>query len=425
MNKELKISYNILKQIYFNNAYSSIELNKYSAVEDINFGLVTKIVYGVISNDEKYNYYLNQFFKKAPKKQVTLILKIACFVKFEINSIPDFALTNELVNLAKSCELKPYSGFINAVIKNILKTDFKLDDKLDNVTRLSVTYSKPVWFIEFLINSYGLEDAVKILSANLTDSTHIRINTNLITVENFIKILEQNNVEYSMSVLNDALYVNYEKLIKLPKLNKYYTPQGITSMLVSRQCIGKNILDACSAPGGKAVYIATLNPNSTVFACDVHPHRVELINSYANRMEINNVKTCVIDATKFNPEFNNKFDVVLLDVPCSGLGVINKKPDILLKKPTNLTELQNLQLKILKNNAQYVKVGGEIVYSTCTINPGENQDVLNKFLNDNKNFSVVPVECFSIDAVGNNFKTFLPHISKTEGFFIGRIKRND
>lgn len=425
MNKELSYSYNILKQIYFNNAYSSLELNKFSMVADINFGLVTKIVYGVIDNDVKYSYYLNQFYKKAPKKQVTLILKIACFVKFEVNSIPNFALGNELVNIAKNSELKPYSGFINAVIKNILKTDFSLANNLTEIQKLSINYSKPIWFIKFLLDNYGLNQTVNMLSTSLTDNTHIRINTNLISVKDFKELLEKNNIEYSNSKLNDAVYVNYEKLIKLNELTKFYTPQGMTSMLVSRQCKGDVILDACSAPGGKACYVATLNPNALVYACDVHPHRVELINNYVNRMQIKNIKTSVLNATLFNQEFNEMFDVVLLDVPCSGLGVINKKPDILLNEPKNLEELCSLQLNILENNSKYVKIGGEIIYSTCTINPNENQEVLNKFLKSHKNFSIVPVDCYGIDALGENFKTFLPHISNTEGFFIGRIKRND
>ena len=200
MNKELSYSYNILKQIYFNNAYSSLELNKFSGVADINFGLVTKIVYGVIDNDVKYSYYLNQFYKKAPKKQVTLILKIACFVKFEVNSIPNFALGNELVNIAKNSELKPYSGFINAVIKNILKTDFSLANNLTEIQKLSINYSKPIWFIKFLLDNYGLNQTVNMLSTSLTDNTHIRINTNLISVKDFKELLEKNNIEYSKSM---------------------------------------------------------------------------------------------------------------------------------------------------------------------------------------------------------------------------------
>ena len=425
MNKELLTSYTVLKQVYFNNAYSSIELNKYSGQNNVNFGLVTKIVYGVLDNDVKYNYYLKQFVKKAPKKQIMLLLKIACYVKFNINSIPPFALTNEIVNIAKSCELKPYSGFVNAVIKNIIKTDFVLDDNLSKISKLSISYSKPEWFIKFLINNYGEAESIKMLNAKLSDNTHVRINLNLITVDDFKKLLDNFKVDYFNSVLPDGVYVNYEKLLSIPNISSFYTPQGVTSMLVSRQCKGNVILDACSAPGGKAIYIASLNPQAKVVACDVHPHRVELIKTYANRMQVNNVEAIELDATKYNPSFKDYFDVVLLDVPCSGLGVINKKPDILLKEPTNLTELQNLQYQILTNNAKYVKVGGTIVYSTCTINPNENAEVLNKFLKANKNFSLEPVETFGINAVGENYKTFLPHISNTEGFFIGRIKRND
>lgn len=424
MNKELNISYKILEQIYFNNAYCSIELNKFSH-EQINFGLVTKIVYGVVANDVKYNYYLSQFFKKQPKKQLVLLLKIACFVKFELNSIPDFAIANELVNIAKSSKLKPYSGFINAVIKNILKTDFVVNKNLDNQTKFAIEFSLPNWFAKFMLDNFGLSEAKKMLSEKLSEATHIRVNQNLISVADFIKLLDENGVEHYPSVLPDALNVDYEKLVKLHDLNKFFTPQGITSMIVSKQVCGNLILDACSAPGGKAVYVASLNPNAKVVACDVYEHRVELIKAYANRLQIKNVEALKQDATIFNSEFLNKFDVVLLDVPCSGLGVINKKPDILLNQPPNLEGLKNLQLKILENNAKYVKVGGEIIYSTCTINPAENQDVLNKFLATNKNFKIKGVECFGVKAVGEDFKTFLPHISKTEGFFIGRIKRND
>ncbi len=423
MNKELLTSFNILKQIYFNNAYANIELNNNKS-NNFNFSLVTKIVYGVIDNNVKYDFYLSQFFKKAPKKQAVLLLKIACYVKFNINSIPHFALANELVNIAKKCELKPYSGFINAVIKNIIKTDFVLPDNIDTKTKLSINYSKPLWYIDFLINNYGLDTAEQIVKTELTNQTHIRINTNLISVGDFIDLLIKYKIDYTNSPLKDAVFVDYEKLLQ-HDLSSLYTPQGITSMLVARQVKGDQILDSCSAPGGKAVYAATLNPNSNVVACDIHSHRVELIKNYANRMNIKNVSAIQLDATKFNPEFSEKFDVVILDVPCSGLGVINKKPDILLKEKPNFDQIENLQYQILLNNANYVKPGGYIVYSTCTINKGENEMILNKFLANNKNFVEDTVDCCGLKAEGNNFKTFLPHLSNTEGFFIGRIKRND
>ena len=170
--------------------------------------------------------------------------------------------------------------------------------------------------------------------------THIRINTLLTTVEDFKHILDDNNIKYQQSILDDGLYVDYSALIKIKDIVSLYTAQGIPSMIVSKNVVGNNILDACSAPGGKAVYIATLNPNAVVTACDVYEHRVKLIDDYAKRLNITNVKTCVNDASVFNPEFENKFDAVLLDVPCSGLGVVDKKPDILLNNQLKFDECQ-------------------------------------------------------------------------------------
>lgn len=195
-------------------------------------------------------------------------------------------------------------------------------------------------------------------------------------------------------------------------------------MIVSKNVVGNSILDACSAPGGKAVYIATLNPNAVVTACDVYEHRVKLIDDYAKRLNITNVKTCVNDASVFNPEFENKFDAVLLDVPCSGLGVVDKKPDILLNNQLKFDELPALQSKILDINSKYVKVEGSIIYSTCTILPAENENIINEFLNTHHNFKLDKVEVYKVPAMDNSgLKTFYPNISGTEGFFIGKLVR--
>ena len=181
----------------------------------------------------------------------------------------------------------------------------------------------------------------------------------------------------------------------------------------------------CSAPGGKAVLIAQ-NKNNVVYACDIHNHRVDLIKKYALSLGVKNIKYFVQDGTKERKEWLNSFDYVLCDVPCSNLGVSRKKPDVFLNKSlADTLTLAGIQYKILENSAKYVKSGGVLQYSTCTILNKENKDVVLKFLQNHPEFTLTPIDCGDIDVLNDNgLYTFYPHKTKTEGFFIGRmIKR--
>lgn len=423
MNKELELTYKILQNVYFKGAYASIELNK-NYKSNINFNLVTKITYGVIDADVKLDYFIKQFYKKAPKKEVSLIFKIGAYVGQEINSIPKFALVNELVEIAKHTKLKPYVSFINAVLKKIVNSTFVMPEFEDKLLFLSIKYSKPAWFIDLMLKNFDYPFVVSFLSAELSNQTHIRINNLKISNDDFKSRLTELNIAYTSSVFDDAVFVDYSNIVRESSLNGLYTPQGIPSMIVSRNVQGEQVLDACSAPGGKAIYVASLNPKSSVVACDFYDHRVKLIEDYATRMSVTNVKTKLQDASIFNPEFENKFDCVLLDVPCSGLGVIDKKPDLLINNELDFLSLPLLQSKMLANNAKYVKVGGSIVYSTCTILPSENENIINEFLNTHHNFKLEYVDTFGVICSDNcGLKTFYPHLSKTEGFFIGKLVR--
>lgn len=423
MNKELKLAFKVLNNVYFKGSYASHELNKnYS--KELNFNLITKIVYGVMDNDIKLSYYISQFFAKKPKKQVQLLLKIGAYIKLELNSIPDFAYVNELVELAKKSQLKPYVSFINATLKKISVTNFVAPSSKNKIKFLSVKYSKPEWFITLLLTNFDEGFINSYLSAELTTKTHIRINTNKTSINDFLSTLQTLNIDYTPSVFADAVWLDYPSVIREEKLKGLYTPQGIPSMIVAKNVQGELVLDACSAPGGKAIYVATLNPQSKIIACDVFAHRVQLIEDYKLKMGINNVITKELDSAVFNEEFKDKFDCVILDVPCSGLGVINKKPDILINNDLKFNLLPKLQLEILNNNANYVKVGGSIIYSTCTILKTENENIINEFLNTHSNFKIGEVDTFKViasDCCG--LKTFYPHISKTEGFFIGKLIR--
>lgn len=423
MNKELDLSFKVLNSVYFKGAYASIELSK-KFDNKLNFNLVTKLTYGVMDNDVRLDYFVKQFYTKAPKKEVVLLFKLGAYVSWEINSIPKFALVNELVEIAKHSKLKPYTSFINAILKKIVNTEFELPKVKDRLTFLSVKYSKPIWFIDLLLRNFDSGFVHSFLGSELETQTHIRINTLKISPEDFKIKLDNLNVPYKSSVFADAIFVDYSKIVREEDLKGLYTAQGIPSMVVSRNVCGNSVLDSCSAPGGKSVYVATINPDCNVTACDFYEHRVALINDYASKIGVSNIKTCVQDASQFNAEFENKFDCVLLDVPCSGLGVIDKKPDLLINNELDFVKLPKLQYEILNNNARYVKVGGSIVYSTCTILPEENENIINKFLNSHPNFKIENVNTFGVLCSDNcGLKTFYPHLSKTEGFFIGKLVR--
>ncbi len=433
MNKELYYSYLVLKKVYVEKAYAGIELNKVIKLHknEINTGLITKIVYGIIENDIYLDYVISKFVSKKPDESINIILKIGAFAKDNINSIPPFALVNELVNLTKKYENKFAGGFVNATLKNILKTPVQLPDKDKNMVEyLSIKYSYPVWLVRELIKDYKEELTEELLAKKLTTLTHIRVLEDKITSEDFKKYLKDKNIEFQKSAMANTFYVDYEKLLDYRELQNYYIVQGLPSIITANNlCVNQavNILDLCSAPGGKSVLIAQNNPYANIVSADIYAHRIKLVEEYANRYGIKNIKIVLNDASKFKSEWVDKFDYVLCDVPCSNTGVVGKKPDVLLnRKEENLKELSNLQYKILSNASKYVKKDGILVYSTCSILKDENINVIDKFLDENKGFKAVNVETFGVKVIEEN-KTalFLPNISETEGFFIGRLKRND
>jgi len=221
------------------------------------------------------------------------------------------------------------------------------------------------------------------------------------------------------------MYVDYAKLLK-SKLKDYAVVQGLPSIITCNVLGAEKgkVLDVCSAPGGKAVYLAQ-NKNLEVYACDVYPHRVELIKKYALKLKCKNLKTFLADGTKTKDEWVDSFDYVLCDVPCSNLGVSRKKPDVFLNKSLeDVKGLAKLQYDILSNASKYVKHDGVLQYSTCTIIDSENKCVIEKFLDSHKDFELTDISIEGIDITNDkNMYTFYPHLTNTEGFFVGRLKR--
>lgn len=426
MNKELIGAYHILKKVCIDKSYVSIELNKYlKGTHNINTSLITKIVYGVLEKDITLEYFIQMHTKKLPNPNILLLLKIVAYASKTISSIPSFALVNEIVEMAKK-EDKYSAGFVNAVSKKLIASDIVLPSKKDYVKYLSVKYSYPEWVIRELQKSKDNTFIEDLLSTNLNTLTHIRVNESKISADDFKAKLDKLEIKYEQSLYNYTMYVDYAKLLKEKELKDLYVVQGLPSIITCNVlCSDKGkVLDVCAAPGGKSVYLAQ-NSNLDVFSCDIYAHRLDLVKKYARNYDIHNIHFCLQDGTIINDNWIDKFDYVLCDVPCSNLGVSRKKPDVFLNKSLNDAKmLAGIQYKILETSANYVKKGGILQYSTCTIIDLENKNVIEKFLKNHNDFELTEIKVEGINIYNdNNLYTFYPNLTGTEGFFIARLRR--
>ncbi len=421
MNNALLKSFQTLQVVYQDRAFSTIALNK-----TLNgcFGkekpLVTKVVYGVLDNDVKLQYVIGKFVKKLPKGDVLLYLKIGTYCLMEL-SMPIYAVVNDVAELSKLSGDKRTVGFVNATLKSMASADVKnfADYPQDFAERLSAQYSYPLWSVKKIIKDYDKEEAERIISAPPNHATTIRI---ACSKEDFLA-KHKEACELLPTVFDDVFYLQG----RLPKVDETFTPQSLSSVAIAKICANaakENFFDCCSAPGGKAVCVAGLRQDLSVVACDVHPHRVELIDSYASRMGVR-VQTHCQDMTVFCQEWQGKFDTVLCDVPCSGFGVLDSRPDIkLFRQNEDISSLMKLQQAILQNCSNYVSVGGSLVYSTCTLFHNENEQNIRKFLQNNPNFTLGSINLPQLPNVhGKPHYQFLPHVDGMQGFFVCVLTR--
>lgn len=424
MRKHIDSAYKILSKVYQDGTYSNMAFLG-ERVSDMS----TRLVYGTLEENVKIDYILSQLIEKKPQKSVLTLLKIGTYALLNLTDVPKFAIVSECVEVAKSNGKGGASGFINAVLKKVADGKYSLPKESDE-NYLSVTYSKPQWFCDKLEKQYGKEVARSILSAKSTTLEHIRINSRMATESDVEFLLKKNKTDFKKSDVggyivkaNDAVRHMFDK-----GLVTFQSPSSILAVKALGVTDGAQILDICSAPGGKAVYMSELCPHGKVIACDLYPHRVALIQKYKNRMHTPNVKAVQADACVLNEEWKDAFDFVLCDAPCSCLGTFKKHPDVFLNKDEScISELATTQRQILENAAKYLKVGGAMVYSTCTLFEEENENVVHDFLEKNVDFVLEHISGLEKIDGGKYLDNkgmiqILPH-DEYDGFFIAKIRR--
>ncbi|WP_455538450.1 16S rRNA (cytosine(967)-C(5))-methyltransferase RsmB [Terrisporobacter sp.] len=435
-----EMAYKVLLDIEKNKNYSNMAINKH--FKDVKMsnqdrGLATEIIYGVIENKYYIDYMIDKLSKVKTNKMeiyVKILLRMGIYQIMFLNSISDYAAVNESVNLAKKKNSK-VSGFINGILRNVIRQKEEIGKikTKDDVDYLSIKYSYDKWMIRNWMIHFGKEFTEELLEVNSErPNIYLRTNTLKITRDELIKKLEEQNIKaYKVNVVEEAIKVEHLKDIENNKLYKegLFTIQDISSMLVGKVMNPKEnslVLDVCSAPGGKTTHIATLmNNTGKVVSRDIYEHKLKLISASSKRLGLTNVGVEEFDGIKLDKDSISKFDYVLADVPCSGLGIIRRKPEIKYKEKEEFRELPPIQKKILENASKYVKVGGTLIYSTCTIQDSENIDVVNEFLQKNKNFELAPIKEVNVD-LDNQEKGYMkiyPNVHDMDGFFISKLIR--
>lgn len=426
MRRHINEALKVLNKVFNESAYSTVALNE-SSLSDMS----TKLIYGVLEQNIKIDYILSSLVVKKPQKLVYILLKIGTYCLLNLDNVPTFAIVSECVEVAKMNGKQGASGFVNAVLKKVATKSYSLPDKEDN-RYLAIKYSKPQWFIDRLIREYGIDNTLFILNSENLELEHIRVNNRLSSLDEIIDIFNRKGIDYRLSGVG-GIIVKANDTVKHLFSKGMITYQSPSSMIAVKALNPKDnsaILDLCSAPGGKAIYMSELCPHSKIIACDLHQHRVKLIQKYKERMHTPNVKAVLCDATILNSDYINAFDYVLVDAPCSCFGTYKKHPDVFLSRDESaIGELSITQSKILDVASNYVKVGGYMVYSTCTMFKEENNDIVNAFLQSHPNFSIEKIsDLTQLDSLKHiddcGMIQILPNC-EYDGFFVARLRRND
>lgn len=399
--------------------------------------LATRLCYGVLQNKLLLDFYLSHFSSVKPSKmeiRVLSALRLGVYQLLFMDKIPASAAITESVSLARKHSKNPKAaGLVNAVLRAVVRNlDTLPQPEGTTAQRLSIQYSHPLWLTETFLSILGEEGTEALLKANNRQPpTVAQVNTLKTTADRLQAVLEADGVSVTPHpTLANCLFLSgtgdLERLDSF-RDGLFYVQDAAARMAVmaAGPKAGDKVLDLCAAPGGKSFAAALAMENrGEIVSCDLHPHKKELIEKGAARLGISILTAHTSDAREPRPEWNGQFDVVIADVPCSGLGIIRKKPDIREKDPKPLAGLPGIQREILSRAADYVRPGGVLLYATCTLLPRENEDVVRHLLEARKDFHTE--EFLLPEPVGkaeNGMTTLWPHIHDTDGFFIAKLRR--
>jgi len=398
--------------------------------------LAARLVYGVTQNRLLLDFWLSAWCSQPLEHlqpPLREILRLGAYQIVFLDKVPDSAAVNESVELAKRSGRGAASGLVNAVLRQVVRNKDNLPqpDERDPVKFLSLTYSHPKWLVKRLLALLGREGTEAFLRAdNGTTPITVQVNPLRATVESLTEELTALGVKVTPHpwAAGCLLLSDTGDLAALPPFRegKFLVQDGAARAvtLAASPRPGDFVLDLCAAPGGKSFSAAmAMGDRGRVLACDLHENKLKRVREGAERLGLACVETEAADGRRFRPEWADSADVVLVDAPCSGLGIIRKKPDARYKRPDELAALPVIQTAILDNAARYVKSGGTLVYSTCTILPEENEEVTGVFLAEHPDFIR---EGFSLPGpVGETEgqATLWPHLHSTDGFYICRLRR--
>ncbi|MEP9851717.1 16S rRNA (cytosine(967)-C(5))-methyltransferase RsmB [Staphylococcus aureus] len=428
-----ELAFETLQDVINEKAYSNIIINEILSNNELNRadkGLFTELVYGTLKRKYTLDYLLKPFVQTKLKGWVRQLLWMSIYQHVYLDKVPDHAIINEAVEIAKR-KGGPHNGnVVNGILRNIMRSELPdFTEITDEKKRIAIEYSLPKWIVDHWTTHFGIEKAETIAQSFLTKvSTTIRVNLTRISIEEAIRrLVEDGYLIEQDKEIEACLHVSGKPIIESRMFKDgLVSIQDKSSMFVAELMgleQGDEVLDACSAPGGKACHIAeVLNGTGYVDATDIYEHKIDLIDFNIKKLRLSNISSFEHDATE---KYDKVYDKILVDAPCSGLGVLRHKPEIKYEQSQkSIQSLVEIQLEILNNVKNNLKPGGRLVYSTCTIEQLENENVIYTFLKENKDFEF---DTFEHPTTGEKVKSMqlLPQDFNSDGFFITRIRRKE
>ena len=423
----------LYQEVIDDKAYSNIVLNEALRFEELNNedrGLLTELLYGTLQHKLTLEYYIKPFIKTKLKAWQRHLLHMSVYQFEYLDRVPDYAVINEAVEIAKDLGGLQASKQINGILRAYLRGERPDFDHIkDDAHRLSLKYSMPKWVIRHWFKHYSYDETEKILAAlNKRPQMSLRTNKKLIDRQDLINRLNEEGYQAETSDLHeDAIKVKGQGITRSQAYKDgLFAIQDVSSMFVQKALNpsdGDTILDACAAPGGKGMHALESMEGGFVSFGDLHEHKIALIDNEGKRLKHTNYEAFMADAAK--DDYGGTFDRIIVDAPCSGLGVVKRKPEIKYERSSETIEsLVELQLEILDNVKKYLKPNGVLIYSTCTIHQLENENVAYTF---KKKHADIDFDDFTLEAFDfkGPYKQILPYEHDTDGFFIARFKKTE